>query len=202
VKNSSTPLYLFVIAVLVVLLLLQRGCNTGLRQPQEPTVVTVVDTQYITKTVQRPVYKPGQPVVVTLPGDTLIFTEPVDTFAILKDHYSTRVYNDTIPVDSIGFVYLQDSIRENQIQARKFKANYTIPIITSTTTITLPPPPPKTQVFAGVDAGFNKTAPVSYAGPTIALKTKKDALYTVGVGYAVEQGMTVRGSMLWKIKLK
>ena len=70
-----------VIAVLVIVIFLQRACspvNPTPPTPSKPEIVTIIDTQYITKEVKKPVYVPGE--VEFLPGDTLY--EEVDTCEI------------------------------------------------------------------------------------------------------------------------
>jgi hypothetical protein len=106
----------------------------------------------------------------------------------------------SIKIDSFGYVFLTDTITQNQIDSRKVKLDYKIPVITNTitNTITLPP---KTQLYVGFDIMGNKTNPVSYFGPSVILKTKKDKMYNLGVGMG-EGGASLKLGTAWKIKLK
>ena len=190
-----------VIAVLVIIIFLQRACspvNPTPPTPPKPEIITIIDTQYITKEVKKPVYVPGE--VEFLPGDTLY--EEVDTAAILKDFYATRIYKDTVQIDSVGYAYITDSITQNKIKSREFKATYTLPVVTKTTTITLPPTP-RTQLYVGAEAVGNAGYPIHYFGATTVLKTKQDAMYTLGAGYTLGQrGVSIKAGMLWKLKVK
>lgn len=198
---NVNKLSLIVIAVLIGIIILQRACSKPYPCPDggKPQVVTVIDTQYITNVVEKPVYKPGK--VKYLPGEEIPVFIPIDTAAILKDYYATRVYNDTVAIDSIGYAYIEDSVSKNEIQARRFSARYTVPVIKETTTITIPPKP-KTQLYIGIEAGGSKINPINYFGPALVLKTKKDQMYSAGLGYTVDQGFGVKAGILWKIKIK
>lgn len=200
-KFTTNGFYLAIIAVLVIIILLQKACTPKFPCPDggEPITTVVIDTQYVDKVVTKPVYKPGE--TQYLPGRIDTIPADVDTTAILKDYLATRIYNDTIKVDSIGFVYLVDTVSRNEILARSFKANYKIPLIKETIT-TIIPPKPKNQLYVGVEGIGNKQEPISFFGSTLVLKTKKDAMYTAGAGYSVNQGFSLKAGVLWKIKLK
>lgn len=187
---------------MVIIILFQRACTpTPLPCPDggKPQIVTVRDTQYITKTVEKPVYKPGP--TIYIPGRIDTLPQDVDTLAILKDYYATRIYNDTIAIDTLGFAYVKDTVSKNEIVSRGVKLDYKIPVIKETTTITIPPKP-KAQLYIGVEGLGNKQQPISYFGPALVYKTKKDAMYTLGAGYSINQGFGIKAGMLWKIKLK
>jgi len=198
---STNGFYIIIIAILACIILLQRACTPVVKCPEggKPRTVIIRDTQYITKIVEKIVYRPGA--VKYLPGEKIYVQMPVDTVAILKDYFASRVYNDTIAIDSIGFAYIQDTVSRNQIIARVLSAEYKIPVVIERVT-TIVPPVEKNQVYIGIEAAGNKKQPISYFGPSLVLKTKKDKMYTAGVGYTIEQGFGVKAGVLWKIKLK
>lgn len=199
--STKNGFYLTVIAVLVIIILLQRSCKSDIPCPEggKPVITVKVDTQYVTKQVNKPVYVPGE--TEYLPGTVDSFYKDVDTAAILQDFYATRVYRDTIAIDSIGYAYITDTISKNKIESRWFSANYKLPIITKETTVVIPPKA-KTQVYAGFEGVVNRNEPLSYFGPTLTLKTKKDGMYTLGAGYDLNGGVSIKAGILWKIKLK
>ena len=200
-KFTTNGFYLMIIAVLVIIILLQKGCSPKVPCPDggEPITTVKIDTEYVDKVVVKPVYKPGE--TQYLPGLIDTITTPIDTTAILKDYLATRIYSDTLKIDSIGFVYVSDTVSKNEIQARSFVANYKIPIIKETIT-TVIPPKPKNQLYIGAEGIGSKREPISYFGSTLVLKTKKDAMYTAGAGYSLNQGFSLKAGVLWKIKLK
>ena len=178
----------------------RQGCTPNEIPSDTPVVIVKVDTEYIDKVVEKPVYVPGG--IIYRPFvDTEYINLPVDTQAILKDYFATRIYHDTVAIDSIGWAYIVDSISRNQILTRRFKAKYTLPVITKTETIILPPVR-KNQFYLGAEGLFNKSNPLQYLGPTALLKTKQDDIYTLGAGYTTGQGFTLKAGLLWKINHK
>jgi hypothetical protein len=61
---------------------------------------------------------------------------------------------------------------------------------------------PKNQFFLGATLGFDKTNIVNFAGPSFIFKSKKDYLYSFGIGYSNAKTVSIQGGMLFKIKLK
>lgn len=200
ILSTKNGFYLTVIAVLLIVIVLQKSCQSDLPCPEggKPIITTKIDTQYVPKRVEKSVYIPGE--VEYLPGTVDSFYKDVDTAAILQDFYATRIYRDTVAIDSIGYAYITDTVSKNHIVSRLFSADYNLPVITKETTITIPPKP-KTQLYVGVEGIGNKSNPISYFGPSLVLKTKKDQMYTLGAGYGVD-GASIKAGVLWKLKLK
>jgi hypothetical protein len=97
----------------------------------EPIIVTKVDTVYSKDTIVK--IKKGKDIpfeIYRVLEDTIH-----DTIQVLSDYYATRVYKDTITQDSSKF-YIQDSISQNKILNRAFKAEIAYKTIYNTTTIT------------------------------------------------------------------
>jgi hypothetical protein len=97
----------------------------------EPIIVTKVDTVYSKDTIVK--FKRGKDIpfeIYRVLEDTIH-----DTIQVLSDYYATRVYKDTITQDSSKF-YIQDSISQNKILNRAFKAEIAYKTIYNTTTIT------------------------------------------------------------------
>jgi hypothetical protein len=99
----------------------------------EPIIVTKVDTVYSKDTIVK--IKKGKdiPFEIYRVLEDSIFIH--DTIQVLSDYYATRVYKDTITQDSSKF-YIQDSISQNKILNRAFKAEIAYKTIYNTTTIT------------------------------------------------------------------
>lgn len=97
----------------------------------EPIIVTQIDTVYSKDTIVK--IKKGKDIpfeIYRVLEDTIH-----DTIQVLSDYYATRVYKDTITQDSSKF-YIQDSISQNKILNRAFKAEIAYKTIYNTTTIT------------------------------------------------------------------
>lgn len=174
-----------------------RACSPSpITCPEIKPQTVKIDTIWI-KGDDSIVYRP-KPYKVYLPSDTVYID--VDTLAILKDYFSKVVYQDTIKLDTIGYLLVRDTISQNRIQNRKVIENYQIPIVTKTVTNNVIIPA-KTQLYIGFEVAGNKKNPINYFGPNLTLKTKKDQLYSLGTGLSTE-GINYKIGTSWKIKLK
>lgn len=192
-----------VIAVLAIIILLQRCGNSA----DNPEQININGTKY--NIIKKEVRKTIVPVVttVTKPGTT-IYKEvpiyinpgaPVDTAAILREFFSIVVYKDTIKLkDSLGFVYITDSITKNSILNRQFTANVNKIQIDSTIYLEIPP---RNQVYIGGNLGVQKPDNL-LAGAGLVLKTKRDKMFSLGVGYNSNLNLFITGGMYWKISLR
>lgn len=91
----------------------------------KPIIVTQTDTIYHTDTIVKT--KRGKDIpfeIYRVIEDT--FT---DTITIIKDYSTLKVYSDTILQDSSKF-YITDTISQNKIQARLFRAEISYKTIT------------------------------------------------------------------------
>lgn len=195
---SERTLCYIVIVVLIIVILFLRSCSptpTNCPEGGKPVIVKTTDTVWV-KGKDSIIYKPEK--VIYIPGPETF--KDVDTLAILKDYFAKRVYSDKIKIDSFGYVFLTDTVSQNQIVSRKVKLDYKIPVITNTTTITIPPKL-RNQVYVGINIGGNLEQPVNYLGPNFVLKTKKDKMYNLGVGIG-NGGLNYNVGTAWKIKLK
>jgi hypothetical protein len=191
---------------LVIVILLMRSCDGGGDKPKDivkidgkkyQVIKHVVDTQYV-PTVQIE-YRDGKtiyvdkPVYVPVPSD-------VDTTKILQDYYTKYTYKDTLNLkDSLGYISVIDTIYKNKIFKRTFDAHVNKITIKD---ILIVEPPSTNQFFIGGVAGFDKVNVVNFVGPTLVLKTKKDKMYSLGIGYSNSKSISIQGGMYWKIKLK
>jgi hypothetical protein len=99
----------------------------------KPIIVTQIDTIYSTDTIVK--YKKGKDIpfeIYRVLEDTIH-----DTIELIRDYSTVKVYSDTIKQDSSTF-YIRDTIYQNAIQSRYFKAEIGFKTIYNTTTITKP----------------------------------------------------------------
>jgi len=109
--------------------------------------------------------------------------------------------------DSLGTVAITDTISQNKILGRTFNASVKERTIKETMIVK---EPAKTQLYYGLNGGFNKADLVSAVGAGLILKTKKDKIYqfTLGVNNRTTDGTTgsfspyVGFGTYWKIKVK
>jgi len=157
----------------------------------------------------KTLWKKGQDIFhETILHDTTIKLVNVDTVALLHDYFAKNIYNDTLHLpDSLGFVFLTDTITKNKIEGRKFTAKVKERVINNTTIVK---ELPKTKVFYGIEGGFNKADVVSHLGFGTLINTKSDKIYHLGVGVAnrTTDGTNgklapyISGGVYWKLKLR
>ena len=72
--------------------------------------------------------------------------------SILRDYYAKYFYTDTIKVDSLGFIVINDTVTRNLISKRDVQSNIFIPTTTVTNTTYLY----KRELFWGVAVSGNQ----------------------------------------------
>lgn len=196
----------WLIIILIIIILILRGCG-GPSPIVKPSVIKIdgkkynvvkhtIDTTYIPKNTV--IYHKGKDIIVEKEVPIMIPLD-IDTLALIKDYYTSRSYKDTLTLDSLSFVILSDTIAKNRIESRKFQSHIVYPIIKETI---IAIEPPRNQVFLGASLGFDKTNIVNFAGPSVIFKSKKDHLYSLGVGYSNAKTVSIQAGVFFKIKLK
>ena len=185
-KNIQTLL----VVVLAVLLFLQRGCSST--PPVEPKVITEVVTKWDTVKVEKTEYVPKIVEKVVVNIDT--FSTPIDTTAVLKDYYAKYFYTDTIQLDTLGSIIVNDTITRNLISFRDVQSDIFIPTTTITNTVYLY----KREFFGGVSVGATNQAVQNINGELLYVNKKRQAYgFGVGLNPQFQPVYTVR--MYWKI---
>lgn len=188
--NLST----LIILTLIVLLILQRECNSP--QPSvNSTVITKIETKWDTLKIDSLVYVPKWKTRTETVHDTI--PSNIDTLSILKDYYAKYFYTDTLDLDTLGNIVINDTVSRNIIVSRRIKPNVFIP----TTTIHSNTTTNKTRLYTGINMSANKQS-LNQAGVNLILKTKKSKMYGVGIGFNRDLQPVISGSLYWEIKLK
>jgi hypothetical protein len=100
----------------------------------DPTIITKVDTVYQQKTFTKVIKGDKIPFkVIESRVDTLHNTIH-DTITIVKDYLTTKIFADTITIDSSKYTII-DTISQNTIQGRRFIADIREKTITITNNI-------------------------------------------------------------------
>ena len=204
------------IAVLIIYLLLQwfnpggvmpGGRTIRIDGKKYEVIKHTIDTVDVVKT--KVVTKKGEDIYheVIVEKEVIIPTI-IDTAALLKDYYSKVLYKDVLVLpDSLGTVAVTDTISQNRILGRTFNASVKQRTIKETTIVK---EPAKTQLYYGLNAGFNREDYVSAIGAGLILKTKKDKIYNLNIcvnnrttdgtncGFSPYVGF----GTYWKIKVK
>ena len=185
-KNIQTLL----VVVLAVLLFLQRGCSST--PPVEPKVITEVVTKWDTVKVEKTEYVPKVVEKVVVNIDT--FSTPIDTTAVLKDYYAKYFYTDTIQLDTLGSIIVNDTITRNLISFRDVQSDIFIPTTTIINTVYLY----KREFYGGVSVGATNQA-VQNINAELLYVNKKRQAYGFGVGLNPQFQPVYTVRMYWKI---
>ena len=191
-KNIQTLL----IVVLAAVLFLQRGCSST--PPVEPKVITEVVTQWDTIKVEQTKYVPQIIEKVVIDIDT--FSTPIDTVSVLKDYYAKYFYTDTIQLDTLGSIIVNDTITRNLISFRDVQSNIFIPTTTITNTTYLY----KREFFGGISVGgminpVQNESPINYISGELMYVNKKRNVYGFGLGVDNNFLPIISGRLYWKI---
>ena len=109
----------------------------------------------------------------------------------------SNIYQDSIKIDSIGHVYVKDTVSNNLLKGRSYSYSLKYPIINTYTTI-----PPKNQLYYGGGVSGNPLEIINSVHLGVILKTKKDRIVGINAGLNSQGRITYGVSSYWKIKLK
>ncbi len=198
--QNKIPYYL--IASLVAIIILQRSCNNNMDIDDNKITVktdtvwkvikdTVFKTVNAIKTEYIPIdkeeYKPG---------------ESIDTCKtrfnnLLKEHLVRTVYSDTLKLDSLGTVVIQDTVWLNKLYGkREYIKDYKIPFVTKTIT---KKEDPRRQMYIGGNSFIGGTGLLT---PGLIYKDRKDRVYQANVGVGFDGSINYGFGMYWKINLR
>lgn len=192
-KSFFSNLQTILIVGLVVIILLMRQCDG-----EKPIIKTIVETKETVKwdTVKIPeiTYVPKWKTKIVRVTDTI--PKDIDTMEILKDYYAKYFYTDTLDIDSIGNIVINDTITQNKIFARKPKVNIQIPTITKEIVITKVIN--EREFYYGVGLQ-GSTDQLNYLGGEFLYRTKKKNAYGVSLGINQDFSPIIGGKVYWKI---
>ena len=169
-----------------------RFCNKNNNQV-EPEIITKIEVKYDTLKTIKETYIPKWKTKIITKIDT--FQQSIDTLAILQDYYTKYFYQDTIKIDTIGYVVLNDTITKNTIFSRDVKTN----IIYSTTTITKEIYLNNREFYWGIGL-HGRTNQLNYLGGELLYKNKKRNIYGFGLGINQDFQPILSGRIYWRIK--
>jgi len=192
-KSFFSNLQTILIVGLVVIILLMRQCDG-----EKPVIKTIVETKETVKwdTIKIPeiTYVPKWKTKIVRVTDTI--PNDIDTMEILKDYYAKYFYTDTLDIDSIGNIVINDTITQNKIFARKPKVNIQIPTITKEIVITKVIS--EREFYYGVGLQ-GSTDQLNYLGGEFLYRTKKKNAYGVSLGINQDFSPIIGGKVYWKI---
>ena len=117
-----------IILILVAVIVYLTQCNRPDETPQQIVIkdTTIYVPEYLTiygtDTIFKDVPLPYEVERIVTRYDT-IEVYHVDTANLILDYFYKRVYNDTIKLDSLGFLVIKDTIQTNRILSRRVIRN-------------------------------------------------------------------------------
>jgi hypothetical protein len=197
------------IPILIVILIIVVIVQNFTMSKQTPATIKIDGRKYnivkeVIDTVEVEKIKEVRKGKDTVYLDTTIYVRVpvgIDTLSVIRDYFAKRVYKDTLFLpDSLGFVYIVDTITKNSVESRFFRARVKERVITDTKIVK---DPPRDQLFIGLNSQFGGGSFVTSVGGSLIYKSKNDKLYQLGGGITNNNLKPyVNGGIYWKIKLK
>ena len=170
-----------VVLILLIIILLQR-CN---RTPEITEAKITSDTVWVEKDstiITKPQLVKTIPYEVSIEHWNTQYLPDTSNMAVLVKQYEAlvrdllakNIHIDSIPIDTIGNVYITDTVSNNQIVSRSTHYNLHYPIITNTITL----PTPKTrQLYWGLGVGGRKNDMIDNVKLGLLYKNKRDYMF-------------------------
>ena len=177
--------------VVLVIVILMKSCG---EKNIESQVTTKTKIEYIPVEKKVPQYIPQWKTRIETEIDIDTFLTKVDTSAILNDYYSKYYYEDTLSLDTLGYVLVKDTISRNNITSRNIDYKVFIPKITIEKTILIN----KREFYTGFGISGN-TQQLNYIGTELLYKTKNKQAFGLGIGVNQNFIPVVSGRMYWKL---
>lgn len=174
-----------------------QGCFDRFNTPQQPTIThdtTVIIHQYESQPYTPTTINvlPPKPDIINLPEyqpDTSSIQNLRKQFdALVNKHTQQNVYNDTLKIDSLGWVNVKDTISENKLSKRSYNFNIKERLITTTIT---QPYKPRNQIYfgGGIQSSINQPA-FNQAEVGLLFKNKKDNVFSISGTYEFPTSQT------------
>lgn len=201
-KNFTTLL----VAILIVIVLLQRCDGDGGKYLPEIRRDTVIKEYYFTYTdssnskpqiINRIVPIKSEIPYIMIP-DTNYYKLRQQYDSLVKIHYTKNIQVDSTKIDTFGYVKTLDTVQDNRIIGRKWTHNLKIPYKETTITVTQTLPS-KTQIFLGGSITGTQTSLINGASVGGLLVNKKQQVYGVKVGFMGTIGIYGEVSSYWNL---
>lgn len=197
-------LSIIVLVLVVVIFLQQGGCGyVNLGKHDTSDTVVVHDTSWqvhdslIVKTMKGTVIHDTTRIPPQYLADTNYAALKLQYDALLAKFLALTVYADTVKLDTLGYVAVADTVKENQLKNRSYKYNYKIPTVTVTTTITKQAPPKGALFIGGGVTGNRAGLDVIHGG--LLYKTKHNKVLGLQIGINNKDQVVYGIQSYWKL---
>lgn len=162
--------------ILIILLIFLIFLIVGRKEKTHNIITTEIDTLITTKVINK--YIKGDKIPFKVLDTIYIDTTIYDTTYIVKDYNQVKEYTDSIKQDSNLFI-IKDTISQNRIIGRLFKAQVQEKTITITNNIEAKP---KAALYLGIRSDVRTDYSNINHNITLSLKTRNKGLFSVGYG--------------------
>jgi hypothetical protein len=195
------------VLVLLVVILIQR-CGGGDKETiVEPKIIR--DTTWI---IEDSIINTKPQIITTEP-----YAVPIDRWnteylpdtnydklisqyeSLVRELLAKNISSDSIKIDSIGHVYIIDTVSNNMITGRSTRYNLRYPIITNTVIV---PEKKKRQMYLGGGVQGQKNEIINQINAGLLIKTKKDQIIGINAGTTINGNAVYGVQSFWKIRLK
>lgn len=198
-----------IIGILVLVIFFQMCGGNGSKTPAAPKI----DTVRIVDVIEKHDTVKGDPVLIqskpTVKWRDSIKYLPDTNYAkllaqynwLLDKFFTINIYSDSLKIDSVGYVFVKDTIHQNRLIGSSFVYSLNYPVKTNIITIR-EPYVPKRQLFIGGGIDGNKINFINAFNVGFLFKDKKDHLYGGKAGLNYE-GVPFYGvHAYWKLSFK
>jgi hypothetical protein len=196
IKNNFLSV---IILGLVLILFFSKG-----KEPKSTTTI-LRDTVWVH--TDSTVYTKPQ-IIKTIP---VIYTErtkeyiPDTNYSQLVSQYNhlvnkylaSNIYKDSLKIDSIGHIYIKDTVSNNLLKGRSISYSLKYPLINNYIPIN-----PKNQIYYGGGVLGSPTEIINNIHVGALLKTKRDRIVGLNVGLNSTGSLTYGVSSYWKISFR
>jgi hypothetical protein len=204
--NKISISELLIVALLIIILLQRCGGS----HPAEPVVPKIIrDTVWVNNNgsvITKPTVTNNIPYAVPIDRWNTEYLPDTNYSKLLKQYeelvrkfLATNIQKDSVKIDSIGHVYITDSVTSNLIKNRNVTWDLHYPVITTTIIV---PEPKRTQWYFGGAIQGEQGEMVDQIDAGILIKNKKDQIYGGYVGINTLGHLQFGIQSYWKIKIK
>ena len=198
--QNKIPYYL--IAGLVAIIILQRSCNNNIGINNDKITVKTDTVWKVTKDTVFKTVNAVKTEYISIDKEEYKSGGSIDTCKtrfnnLLKEHLVRTVYSDTLKLDSLGTIVIQDTVWLNKLYGkREYIKDYKIPFVTKTIT---KKEDPRRQMYIGGNAFIGESGLLT---PGLIYKDRKDRVYQANVGLGIDGSINYGFGMYWKINLR
>lgn len=185
-KNLQTIIILVLVAVILWLTQCNRvECPDITETIVKDSIIYVPEIRYEVKTKYSTIVK-------TKTDTVRLYDSYVQYITPEKDYYIKRFYSDTITLDSLGHIIIEDTVFMNKIKVRRILRNFKAQNI-----VTLTPKKRANELYLGFGISSSRQ---QFKTLTIdALLTRKRNAYSIGFGIDNDFNYVYKGSIYFKL---